>query len=160
LHALWWDARNAPADCRSLSRPIGNCSDSTSVPALDVFAKTGTSTAAGTTWGPSVQVTDVASNGNWEQFDNRAVPFAGDYLFITSHGTNAFGTWTDWRNTRPGTDPREAPEDEDAATTDVYQCRAVLTSQDKKGNTTKSFSSDRCPHSGGLDQDIFGDQMP
>ena len=160
LHVLWWDARNAPADCRSPIRPIGNCSDGTSVPALDVFATTGTSTAAGTIWATPVQVTDVTSNGNWEQFDDRKVPFGGDYLWITSNGTNAFGTWTDWRDTKAGTDPREAPEDEDAASTDVYQCRAVLTSTDKKGNTTSSFSSDRCPHSGGLDQNIYGDSTP
>jgi hypothetical protein len=158
LHTLWWDTRNAPADCRSPIRPLGNCSDGKSVPVLDVFAKT--SSDHGATWSSSVQLTDVRSNGNWEQFDNRAVPFGGDYLWITSRGTSSFGTWTDWRDTRGGTDAREAPEDEDAATTDVYQCRAVLTSTDKKGNTTSSFSSDRCPHSGGLDQNIYGDATP
>ena len=158
LHTLWWDARNAAADCRSPIRPIGNCSDGTSVPALDVFAKT--STDHGATWSGSAQLTDIASNGNREQFDDRQVPFGGDYLWITSKGTNSFGTWTDWRNTRAGTDAREAPEDADGATTDVYQCRATLTSTDKKGNTTKSFSTDRCPHSGGLDQNIYGDATP
>ena len=126
--------------------------------ALDVFAKF--SSDHGVTWSSSAQLTDVRSDGNSEQFDNRAVPFGGDYLWITSRGTSSFGTWTDWRDTRAGTDAREAPEDEDALTTDVYQCRAVLTSTDKKGNTSKSFSSDRCPHSGGLDQDIFGDATP
>jgi hypothetical protein len=100
------------------------------------------------------------SNPNWEQFDNRAVPFAGDYLTISSFGDTSFGTWTDWRNTVQGTDPRETPEDADAASSDVRQCRVVLTSTDRKGNTTKSWSSDRCPHEGGLDQDIYGDRTP
>ena len=31
-------------------------------------------------------VTNYKSNPNYEQFDNRAVPFAGDYLWVTSLG--------------------------------------------------------------------------
>jgi len=31
---------------------------------------------------------------------------------------------------------------------------------DKKGNTLKSWSGDRCPHTGGIDQDIYGDKTP
>ena len=57
------------------------------------------------------------------------MPFGGDYLTITGLGSFAFGTWTDWRDTLQGTDPREAPEDQDAATSDVVQCRVVLTIQ-------------------------------
>ena len=94
------------------------------------------------------------------QFDNRTVPFAGDYLWVTSLGNFAFGTWTDWRNTRQGPDPREGTGDEDGASADVYQCRIVVDVPVAKGQTIKSWSSDRCPHSGGLDQDIFGDLAP
>src|SRR5918912_862079 len=149
LHTLWWDSRHDR--CFSVTRPIGNCADGSTVPSLEAYAKT--SSDRGATWSASTLVSDTMSNPNWEQFDNRALPFGGDYLWITSLGTTSFGTWTDWQNTRIGTDPREAPEDEDKGSADVYQCRAVLTSTDKKGNTSKSFSSDRCPHSGGLDQD-------
>jgi len=88
------------------------------------------------------------------------VPFGGDYLTITGLGSFAFGTWTDWRDTLQGTDPREAPEDQDAATSDVVQCRVVLTSTDNKGNTIKSWSGDRCPHAGGIDQNIYGATAP
>ena len=156
LHTIWWDSRNDP--CFSITRPIGNCEHGSTVPSLDVFAKV--STDRGNTWSGSTKVTDTMSNPNWEQFDNRAVPFGGDYLWVTSLGSTSYGTWTDWRNTRTGADPREVPEDEDAGSADVYQCRATLSSTDKKGNTSKSFSSDRCPHSGGLDQDIYGDSTP
>jgi hypothetical protein len=156
LHALWWDSRNDP--CYSPIRPIGNCSNRTTVPSLDVFATK--STDNGAHWTTPIRVTDAMSNPNWEQFDNRAVPFGGDYLTITSFGDHSFGTWTDWRNTVQGADPRETTEDTDTATSDVHQCRIVLTSTDKKGNTTKSWSGDRCPHAGGLDQDIFGDRTP
>jgi hypothetical protein len=95
-----------------------------------------------------------------EQFDNRQLPFGGDYLWITSLGDLSFGTWTDWRNTVQGVDPREQPEDEDFGTADVEQCRNVLTTTDKKGNTIKAWSSDLCPHAGGIDQDIYGDKTP
>jgi hypothetical protein len=103
------------------------------------------------------RVSDVTTNPNYEQFDNRAVPFAGDYLWVTSLGSFAYTTWTDWRNTVPGTDPRESPEDEDAGTVDVRQCRELRTTQTKKGSVS-AWSGDLCPHDGGLDQNIYGDK--
>ena len=156
LHAIWWDSRLDP--CYSVTRPIGNCADRTTVPSLDVFAAT--STDHGTTWTGKARVSDVTTNPNYEQFDNRAVPFAGDYLWVTSLGNFAYTVWTDWRNTVQGTDPREGTEDEDATTADVHQCRVVLTFTDKKGNTIKTWSGDRCPHGGGIDQNIYGDLAP
>ncbi|MGZ4393525.1 MAG: sialidase family protein [Gaiellaceae bacterium] len=148
LHALWWDSRND--SCYSPTRPVGNCSDRSTVPSLDVFAAT--STTQGNTWTGHAKLTDVTSNPNYEQFDNRAVPFAGDYLWVTSLGPFAYGVWTDYRNTVQGPDPREVPEDEDDSSADVLQCRVVLPGP--------SWSGDRCPHSGGIDQDIYGDKSP
>jgi hypothetical protein len=157
LHTIWWDSRNDA--CYSVALPISNCADRKTTKSLDVYATT--SSDRGGTWTlPATKLTDVASNPNYEQFDNRQVPFAGDYLWVTSVGSFAFATWTDWRNTVQGTDPRETPEDEDAGTADVVQCRVTLTSTDKKGNTIKSWSGDQCPHAGGLDQDIYGDKAP
>ncbi len=156
LHAIWWDSRFD--SCYSVTRPIGNCANRTTTQSLDVFGAQ--STDRGTTWPSKSQVTDYKSNPNYEQFDNRAVPFAGDYLWVTSLGSYAYTVWTDWRNTVQGTDPREAPEDEDATTSDVVQCRVVLSSTDKKGNTTTRWSSDRCPHAGGIDQNIYGGLAP
>ena len=37
LHAIWWDSRIDP--CYSVTRPIGNCANRTTVPSLDVFAR-------------------------------------------------------------------------------------------------------------------------
>jgi hypothetical protein len=98
-------------------------------------------------------LTDVTSNANYEQFDNRSVPFAGDYLWITSLGNFSFGTWTDYRNTVQGTDPRETTEDEDNATADVRQCRVFSV-------LIGAWSGDLCPHEGGIDQNIYGDHTP
>jgi hypothetical protein len=149
LHALWWDSRHDP--CYSAVRPIGNCADGTTVPSLDVFATR--SSDRGATWASDTRVSDVTTNPNYEQFDNRTIPFAGDYLWVTSLGEFSYGTWTDWRNTVSGTDPRESPEDEDGGTADVLQCRTF-------NAATATWSSDQCPHNGGLDQDIFGDYTP
>jgi hypothetical protein len=88
-----------------------------------------------------------------------ALPFAGDYLYVSSLGSFAYGVWTDWRDTVQGTDPRESPEDEDAATADVLQCRTLNTVQTKKGPFS-FWSGDLCPHAGGIDQNIYGETTP
>jgi hypothetical protein len=146
LHALWWDSRYDT--CYSPQRPLGNCADGSTVPALDVFATT--SSNAGLSWAPATQVTDFTSNGNYEQFDGRAVPFGGDYLWVSSVGSFAFGTWTDWRDTLPGVDQRETEGSNDGA--DVLQCRTQTSSG--------AFTGDTCPRAGGLDQNIYGAQTP
>jgi hypothetical protein len=155
LHAIWWDSRND--SCYSVTRPIGNCADRRTVPSLDVYGAM--STDAGSTWTGKTRISDVTSNPNYEQFDNRAVPFAGDYLWVTSLGSFAYTTWTDWRNTLQGTDPREATEDADQTTSDVHQCRTLNTVQTKKGPVS-FWSGDLCPHDGGIDQNIYGDLAP
>jgi len=163
LHVIWWDSRNDGA-CYSPTRPVGNCADKTTVAGTDAWSAL--STDYGTTWPTKARLSDVSSNPNYEQFANRTVPFAGDYLWATSTsdatGAFAFGVWTDWRDTRQGPDPREVAEDEDNFTADVYQCRTVLTIPPSKprGEPTNTWSGDLCPHSGGLDQNIYGDHMP
>ncbi len=156
LHAIWWDSRFDP--CYSVKRPIGNCADGKTTPSLDVFGAQ--STDRGASWGSKTRVSDVTTNPNYEQFGNRAVPFAGDYLWVTSVASFAYVVWTDWRDTVQGTDPREVPEDADATTSDVKQCRNLVTSVGKKGATTTSWSGDKCPHAGGIDQNIYGDLTP
>jgi hypothetical protein len=147
LHALWWDSRNDPA--YSPQRPIGNFADGTqSAGALDVYAST--SSNRGASWTASTRLTDVSSNPNWEQFSDRTVPFAGDYLWIDAQGGQTFGVWTDWRNTVAGTDPREPASDMTGA--DVKQCRAA--------QSDGTWGPDTCPRAGGLDQDIYGDHTP
>jgi hypothetical protein len=146
LHALWWDSRNDLA--YSPARPIGNEADGTVVPSLDVYAST--SSNGGDSWTPSVRLSDVTTNPNYEQFDNRQVPFAGDYLWIDAEHGQTFGTWTDWRNTVAGSDPREPASD--ATGGDVRQCRTL--------QSDGTWGSDTCPRDGGLDQNIYGDHAP
>jgi hypothetical protein len=150
IHALWWDSRNDTMNTAGTfkMRPPGNDADGNVGPALDVFAAT--RAVAGGSWTPAVRLSDVTTNPNYEQFDGRQVPFAGDYLWIDSHGGTTFGAWTDWRNTVGGVDQRETTPDETGA--DVLQCRTQ--------RADGSFTGDTCPRAGGLDQNIYGDLAP
>jgi len=148
LHATWWDSRRDAS--YSPQRPVGNSSGGVTGPALDVFATK--SADAGSSWSAATRVTDMSSNPNYEQFSGRTVPFAGDYLWVTSVGDFAFTVWTDWRNTVQGVDQRETAEDQDATTSDVLQCRETTASG--------GLSGDKCPRDGGLDQNIYGDRTP
>ena len=70
-----------------VTRPIGNCADKTTTQSVDVFgAQSGDQGDQGDTWTQKTRVTNYKSNPNYEQFDNRAVPFAGDSLWVTSLG--------------------------------------------------------------------------
>ena len=146
-HILWWDSRNDA--CFDPRRPVGNCANRSTVPALDVFAtQAPTSSLA---WTAATRISDVTSNPNYEQYSGRSVPFGGDYLYVSSVGAFSYGTWTDWRNVVPGADPREGG-DSDADAADVMQCRTQ--------NADGSFGADTCPFAGGLDQNIYGDTTP
>ena len=141
-HVLWYDTRLD--SCYSPMRPIGNCADKSLVPSLDVYGATldANLTAVGQT-----RLTDVTNNPNWDQFSGRTSPFAGDYLWIDSAAGTTYGVWTDYRNTVAGDDPRTT-----GTRGDVLQCRILLASG--------SYSGDRCPRSGGIDQNIYGDLTP
>jgi hypothetical protein len=150
LHAIWWDSRFDPA--YSPRRPVGNDAAGNTYASLDVFGSS--SNDHGDNWSTAARVTDVTSNPNYEQFADRTVPFAGDYLWVTSLEGFAYTAWTDYRDVVQGPDPREAgEEDEDAESADVVQCRVF-------DPATETWSGDRCPHAGGLDQNIYGDLTP
>lgn len=150
VHALWWDSRNDVNNTAATfrQRPVGNDADGNVGPALDVYAST--APATGGSWTTPARISDITTNPNYEQFSDRTVPFAGDYLWIDSEAGTTFGTWTDWRDTVGGVDQRETTPDEAGA--DVLQCR--LTRPDG------SLTGDTCPRAGGLDQNIYGDKTP
>lgn len=147
LHVLWWDSRNDPFYSPKL--PIGNDASGHVTEALDVYATK--SADNGGNWQTPRAVNSHRSNPNFEQFDNRTVPFAGDYLWVTSLGNFAFGAWTDWQDTVPGVDPRETGDSSEGA--DVLQCRTI-------DLATGMWTSDQCPHAGGIDQNIYGAPTP
>ncbi|MEO6350400.1 MAG: sialidase family protein [Candidatus Limnocylindrales bacterium] len=148
IHALFYDSRNDANNTPTTARirPIGNNAAGVVAPGFDVYASTGSTTSG--SWTPAVRLTDVRSNGQYEQFSGRTVPFGGDYLWIDSKMGTTFGVWTDWRDTVPGTDPRYP----DGDNVDVLQCRTLKASG--------SYTGDTCPRNGGLDQNIYGDLAP
>jgi len=142
-HVAWYDSRNDPA--YSTARPIGNDASGHATPALDVYAAI--SFDGGASFAGRTRLTSRTQFPNWEQFSNRAVPFNGDYLWVTSIGSFAYAVWTDYRNVVPGTDPRDTTNDGN----DVKQCRTL---------TSTGWTGDQCPHDGGIDQNIYGDLAP
>jgi hypothetical protein len=150
LVAIWWDSRLDPSYSRT--RPIGNSAAGVTGPSIDVY--TASSTNGGATWSTRAsRLTSVSSNPNYEQFSNRTVPFAGDYLWVSAVGTRTYAVWTDWRNTVAGADPRETAASDDNDNADVLQSRTF-------DPLTNTWSGDLTPHLGGLDQDIYGTSIP
>jgi hypothetical protein len=148
LHALWWDSRNDPTYSPKL--PIGNSANGNTHPALDVYATT--SSDHGSSWSTPVRLTDVSTNPTAEQYSDRTVPFMGDYLWITSIGSSAYGAWTDNRDVLLGPDPREAEAGDHDPGADVPQCRTF--------DPDAGWSGDSCPHTGELDSNIYGSPAP
>jgi hypothetical protein len=111
IHTIWWDSRND--SCYSVTRPIGNCANRTTVPSLDAWAARSTKLRCELDGDARERYHVQPELPNFEQFADRTVPFAGDYLYVSSVNDFSYGVWTDWRNTVQGTDPREDPEDED-----------------------------------------------
>ena len=148
LHLIWWDSRHDAGYSRT--RPPGNTSArTTSGDALEVY---GTSKGyMANAFAPATPVTDRGTNGNFEQFDGRRVPFAGDYLWVTAVGSGAYVVWTDWRNTVAGDDPRPFETSETLPDGfDVHQCRTAA----------DNYASDTCQSAGGKDQNIYGNSAP
>ena len=148
LAVVYYDSRSDPG--YSPNRPIGNdvggissCGAAPS-PICDVLnTYIATSIDGGATWSPT-KVSTLGNQPQYETFDNRDVPFFGDYITIDAGGGTIFGVWTDNRDIVPGTDPREATQDG----FDVHQCRVQ--------NTDGSWSADGCPNAGGLNANIYG----
>jgi hypothetical protein len=147
LFVVWWDSRQDAANYTA-SRPVGNNAAGVTFPSVDAYSAK--STNGGASFTNKTRLTTITSNPNLRQFANRTVPFAGDYLWITSVGSQAFAVWTDWRDAVAGTDPRTPA---DASNSVVKQCRV----QDP---ATGVWGADQCPRDGGLDQNIYGAILP
>ncbi|GAA4419221.1 hypothetical protein GCM10023148_18280 [Actinokineospora soli] len=157
LHAVWQDSRADTAtgltgDWRTV--PISNRAVAADPPGavnagpgLDTYYAT--SGDSGATW-TVVKVSTTPTMPQYEQFGDRDTVFFGDYNSIAAAGPTAFMTWTDQRDTVPGTDPRHPVDGADGF--DVLQCRALL--------PDGTYGPDTCPTAGGLDQNIYGKVVP
>jgi len=139
VSAIWYDSQGDPN--YSVTRAPCNSAGGQTSACLNVrYAE---SADGGKTFGPSIQVTNVPTNPNYEQFGGRLVPFFGDYLTVAAQGGTIGAVWTDQRNTMPGSD---AAGDNDGA--DV--------AGDPEAGGTCTSSLNACfDGTGGLDQNIY-----
>jgi hypothetical protein len=147
LVVVWQDSRADP--CYSVQRPIGNTASATACASPGVNTYTAVSTN-GTTFGPAIKASSVANQPQYEMFDAASVPFYGDYNWIqlVERGDGSlFGymAWTDNRDVKPGTDPREA-------TQDGFDVESGWQLQ-PDGTYTRQFNL------GGYDQNIYGNSI-
>jgi hypothetical protein len=139
VSAVWYDSRGDPnyavtrAPCNSASGQTSAC--------LNVrYAQ---SSDGGKTWGASIQVTNTATNPDYEQFGGRRVPFFGDYITVAAQGNKIGVVWTDQRNTVGAPDPGGDKDGADVA------------GDPETGGTCTSSLTTCFDGTGGLDQNIY-----
>jgi hypothetical protein len=150
LVVMWQDSRTDPA--YSVQRPIGNTRDAQGraiSAGTDIVNSFLTSSTDGATFTPSIRISSVGNQPEYEMFANRQVPFYGDYNWISlarlpAGGLLGYTAWTDNRDVVAGPDPRESFDDG----FDVLQCRQAL--------PDGVFGPDTCANGGGLNQNIYG----
>jgi hypothetical protein len=154
LHVVWQDTRastatgpdgswiTVPFENQHTANPPGAVS---SGPGVESFYST--SSNGGGSW-TTTKASSVAYKLQWEQFGNRDIPFFGDYNYISAVGSKVLMTWTDGRDTVPGTDPRYTNGDGTDGF-DVFQTRVCT-------GTPPTCGADTTPNAGGLDQNIWG----
>jgi len=152
IHLIWYDSRADSSYSPKLPNGDTTAGRNSGL-ALNVFATKASESSVdsgGPIFSQASKISEMGTNGNWEQFGGRTIPFAGDYLWVTSLADgSAYVVWTDWRNTKAGTDIRSSEAGEPKGENfDVLQCRATPT------------SPDTCQTAGGKDQDIYGHAIP
>lgn len=139
ISAIWYDSVGDPN--YSPTRPPCNSAIGQTTACLNV--RYTESMDGGSTWQPSIQVTDAPTNLNYEQFGGRLVPFFGDYITVAAEEDTVGAVWTDQRNTVPAADPSG---DNDGAD--------VAGDPETGGSCTSSLNA--CfDATGGLDQNIY-----
>jgi hypothetical protein len=162
LHAMWQDSR---FDCAAgppgrdfTAVPVANlwvaanppgsvsCEDPPGSDTAGLTTMYAVSSDGGANW-ESEPVADALTMPQYEQFGARDDAFFGDYNFISAESGTVLIDWTDQRDTIPGDDPRYTNGDG----TDGFDVDMCVVE-----TAPGVFSGNRCPNSGGLDQNIYG----
>ena len=139
VSAIWYDSRGDPG----YSPTRAPCNSATGQTSACLNVRYAESADGGKTFGPSIQVTDMPTNLNYEQFGGRLVPFFGDYITVAAQGDTIGAVWTDQRNAVGAAD---TSGDNDGAD--------VAGDPETGGSCTSSFTT--CfDGTGGLDQNIY-----
>jgi Neuraminidase (sialidase) len=139
VNAIWYDSQGDPSYAATQA-PCNNAAGQTTACLNVRYAE---SVDGGRTWGSSIQVTDMPTNPNYEQFGGRLVPFFGDYITVAAQGDTIGATWTDQRNTVGAADPTGDNDGADVA------------GDPETGGTCTSSLTDCFDGTGGLDQNIY-----
>jgi hypothetical protein len=140
VSAIWYDSAGDPS--YDPTRPPCNNVHGQTYACLNV--RYASSTNGGTSWSTTpLQVTDAATNPNYEQFSGRAVPFFGDYITVAAAGDTIGAVWTDQRDTVSAAD---ASADDDGAD---------VAGDPETGGACTSTLTDCFDGTGGLDQNIY-----
>ena len=151
LHVVWWDSRQRPVLLRGAShrqRRVGRTPSVARRVGRDVDRLRRDVDRQGADR-PTSRATATTSSST-----TGAVPFAGDYLWVTSMGgfdvrrrgpTGATRSRAPTRARRPRTRTTATPT----------SCSAAPSTA-----ATALWSGDTCPHDGGLDQNIYGAPAP
>ena len=139
VSAIWYDSTGDPN--YSATRAPCNTATGTTTACLNVrYAE---STDGGLTWSTAVNVTETATNPDYEQFGGRLVPFFGDYITVAAQGDTIGAAWTDQRNTAGASDPSGDNDGADVA------------GDPETGGTCTSSLTMCFDSTGGLDQNIY-----
>lgn len=139
VNAIWYDSQGDPN--YSPTRPP--CNDASGKTSACLNVRYAESSDGGKTWGRSIQVNDVPTNPNYEQFGGRRAPFFGDYITVAAQGNTIGAVWTDQRNTVGAADASGDNDDADVA------------GDPETGGTCTSAFTTCFDLTGGLDQNIY-----
>lgn len=139
VSAIWYDSRGDT----NYAATRAPCNSATGQTTACLNVRYAASTDGGKTWGSSIQVTDMPTNPNYEQFGGRLVPFFGDYITVAAEGDTIGVSWTDQRNTVGASD---ATADNDGAD---------VAGDPETGGTCTSSLTTCFDATGGLDQNIY-----
>ena len=109
-HVMWWDSRNDPAATRAHLRPSRSATLRTGTWCRTLFTPTRPVPAGrrARQVPQATRLSTVSTNPNFEQYDGRKCRSRVTTCGSTASRHQDFGVWTDWRDTVPGTDTREA----------------------------------------------------
>ncbi len=139
INAVYYDSRS---DANyNPKRPPCNSSSGAGSACMNVWYSE--SSDGGSIW-KHVQVTDMATNPNFEQFGGRRIPFFGDYIMVSAVGSTVAAAWTDSRNVVAGTEVTPSDMDSDDVAGDP-----------ETGGTCTSAFTTCFDGTGGLDQNIY-----
>lgn len=139
VSAIFYDSRGDP----NYSPTRAPCNSATGQTTACLNVRYAESTDGGKSFGPSIQISDMPTNPNYEQFSGRLAPFFGDYITVAAQGNTIGAVWTDQRNTVGAADTSGDNDSADVA------------GDPETGGTCTEAVSTCFDQTGGLDQNIY-----